>query len=376
MKFRALDMNILQLSIKEFRSLWHDKILLILIIWAFSGGIYVASTASSQELNNAPIAIVDEDGSPLSKTIGNAFNEPYFNKPAYIDFSEVEPALNSGQYTFVVIIPSGFQSDLMAEKQPTLQINIDATQMSQAGIGDVYIQNIIGGEINQFVTGKLDAYELPVKLIVRNKYNPNLTSSWFGSIMEIINNVTMLSIILSGAAVIREREHGTLEHLLVMPVKPLEIVLSKVLANGLVVLVAATLSLVFIVQYVLHVPIKGSVYLFVLGAGLHLFATTSMGIFLGTIARTMPQLGLLFILTVLPLQMLSGGITPYESMPQIIQNIMLIAPTTHFVNLSQAILYRGGGFSIIWSQLLVLVLIGSVFLLSAVSRFRASVANA
>jgi ABC-2 type transport system permease protein len=194
--------------------------------------------------------------------------------------------------------------------------------------------------------------------------------------MEIINNVTMLSIILAGAAVIREREHGTLEHLLVMPVKPLEIVLSKVLANGLMVLVAATLSLIVMVQYVLQVPIRGSVGLFVLGVALHLFATTSIGIFLGTVARTMPQLGLLFILTVLPLEMLSGGITPYESMPQIIQNIMQIAPTTHFVNLSQTILYRGGGFSIIWSQLLILLLIGSVFLVGAVGRFRASVANA
>ncbi|MEL0636426.1 ABC transporter permease [Marinomonas sp. TI.3.20] len=376
MRSRMLDSNILQLSIKEFRSLWHDKILLILIVWAFSGGIYVASTASSQELHNAPIAIVDEDGSPLSKTIGNAFNEPYFNKPEYINYSAVEPALNSGQFTFVVIIPSGFQSDMMASKQPTIQINIDATQMSQAGIGDGYIQNIISGEVNKFVSGTLKSYKLPVKLIIHNKYNPNLTSSWFGSIMEIINNVTMLSIILAGAAVIREREHGTLEHLLVMPVKPIEIVLSKVLANGAVVLFAATLSLIFIVQYVLQVPIKGSIWLFVLGAALHLFATTSMGIFLGTIARTMPQLGLLFILTVLPLEMLSGGITPYESIPQLIQDLMQVAPTTHFVNLSQAILYRGGGFSIIWEQLVILLLIGSVFLLSAVSRFRSSVANA
>ncbi|MEL0613112.1 ABC transporter permease [Marinomonas arenicola] len=376
MKFRILDTNIVQLSIKELRSLWNDKVLLILIVWAFSGGIYVASTASSQELNNAPIAIVDEDNSPLSKTIGNAFTQPYFNTPAYIEYSAVEPVLNAGLYTFVIIIPAGFQSDVMAAKQPTLQINIDATQMSQAGIGDGYIQNIVSGEIKKFVTGKLEAFTLSATLIVRNKYNPNLTSSWFGSIMEIINNVTMLSIILAGAAVIREREHGTLEHLLVMPVKPLEIVLSKVLANGLMVLVAATLSLIVMVQYVLQVPIRGSVGLFVLGVALHLFATTSIGIFLGTVARTMPQLGLLFILTVLPLEMLSGGITPYESMPQIIQNIMQIAPTTHFVNLSQTILYRGGGFSIIWSQLLILLLIGCVFLVGAVARFRASVANA
>jgi len=376
MNILNIDNNILQLTIKEIRSLWHDKVLFLLIVWAFTGAIYVASTAASQSLHNAPIAVVDEDNSSLSKAISNAFYAPYFKTPAFIDFDDIDPSLDSGKFTFVLVVPQGFESDVLSGKQPTLQVNIDATQMSQAGIGDGYIQNIVSGEVRHFAEGKIDSVELPIDIIVRNKYNPNLSSIWFGSIMEIINNVTMLSIILSGAAVIREREHGTLEHLLVMPVKPLEIVLSKILANGSIVLIAATLSLLIVVQYVLQVPIKGSLALFVAGAGLHLFATTSLGIFLGTVARTMPQLGLLFILTVLPLQMLSGGITPYESMPDIIQNLMLAAPTTHFVSLSQAILYRGAGWSVIWPQYVILTLIGSVFLVATVIRFRAAVANA
>ena len=144
--------------------------------------------------------------------------------------------------------------------------------------------------------------------------------------IEVINNVTMLSIILTGAALIREREHGTIEHLLVMPVTPFEIMTGKIWAMALVVLVACALSLLFVVQGLLAVPIQGSIALFLAGAAVHLFATTSLGIFLATLARSMPQFGLLLMLVLLPLQMLSGGMTPRESMPEIVQNLMLAAP--------------------------------------------------
>ena len=368
--------NVVQMTVKEIRSLWHDKILLFLIIWVFSGGIYVASTATSMELHNAPIAIVDEDRSPLSQQLRDAFYGPYFKTPELIDLDEIDPALFAGRYTFVLAIPSGFERDVLAGKVPGLQINIDATRMSQSFIGDSYIQNITSREIVKFVSGVLPESSYAIDLVVHNKFNPNLESFWFGSIMELINNVTMLGIILTGAAVIREREHGTLEHLLVMPIQPVEIVMSKVLANGLVVLIVAGLSLQFIIQGVLSVPVQGSAALFLLGAALHLFAATSMGIFMGTVARTMPQLGLLLILIILPLQMLSGGITPRESMPDLVQDIMLIAPTTHFVSLAQSILYRGAGWSVVWQQFAALILIGTVFFTAAIIRFRQSVANA
>lgn len=172
---------------------------------------------------------------------------------------------------------------------------------------------------------------------------------------------------------IREREHGTVEHLLVMPITPFEIMMAKVWSMGLVVLVVSGLSLVLMVKGVLGVPIEGSIPLFMLGVALSLFATTSIGIFMGTIARSMPQLGLLVILVLLPLQMLSGGSTPRESMPQMVQDIMLTMPTTHFVSLAQAILYRGAGFEIVWPQFLTLIAIGGAFFTIALLRFRKTI---
>ncbi len=366
--------NILQLGIKELRSLWHDKVLLTFVFFAFTGLVYIVSSATSLELNNAPIAVVDEDQSQLSKRISSAFYAPYFKVPDSISLADIDPSLDNGTYTFVLDIPPNFQRDVLAGKQPTLKVNIDATRMSQAFIGDNYIQAIISGEINEFVKGYRSVYALPIQQSSHIMFNPNLTSVWFGSVMELMNVITMISIILTGAAVIREREHGTLEHLLVMPLTSFEIVVAKIWANGLVILMLAAFSLFVVIEGILQVPIHGSAALFLFGAAIHLFATTSLGILLGTQARTMPQLGLLMILILLPLQMLSGGITPRESMPEVVQNIMLIAPTTHFVKFAQAILYRGAGWEVVWPYFLALFAIGSVCFLFALSRFRKSVA--
>jgi len=366
--------NIIQLGLKELRSLWHDKILVFFILSSFSIMIYSAATASSRELHNAPIGIVDEDQSPLSARIISAFYGPYFKPPRVISMDEIDPGLDAGDYTFVLNIPPEFQRDVLAGKHPALQVNIDATRMTQAFIGANYIQNIVTGEITEFAQRHRTGTVLPITLATRVKFNPNLNGIWFGGVMEIISQVTMLSIILTGAALIREREHGTLEHLLVMPLIPFEVMAAKVWANGLVVLVCTALSLRLVVQGALGVPIVGSTPLFLFGTMLHLFSTTSMGILMATVARSMPQFGLLMIIVVLPLQMLSGGITPRESMPEIVQNIMLAAPTTHFTALAQAILYRGAGVDVVWPQLIAIMGIGTVFFVGALLRFRASLA--
>jgi ABC-2 type transport system permease protein len=366
--------NIYRLGVKELRGLAHDRILSIFIIWAFSVGIYTAATAASRELHNAPIAVVDEDNSALSSRIINAFYGPYFNTPQLIGLNDIDPSMDEGTYTFVLDIPPNFSRDVQAGKNPDIQVNIDATRMTQAFIGATYIRNIIVRELAEFTRDSSKGFELPISLNTYVKFNPNLTGSWYGAVMELINNVTLLSIILTGAALVREREHGTIEHLLVMPIGAAEVMLAKVWSMGLVVLIAAGLSIYIVIKGALAVPIIGSVPLFMIGALLHLFATTSIGIFLGTIARNMPQLGILMILVILPLQMLSGAITPRESMPDIVQNIMLIAPTTHFVNLSQAILYRGASLDVVWPQFVAIIGIGAVFFMLALSLFRRSLA--
>lgn len=365
--------NIYCLGVKELWGLARDPVMLILIVYCFTASIYTAATAMPDSLNMASIAFVDEDDSPLSRQIIQAFYPPYFTKPVKLSLAEIDRGMDEDKFTFVLNIPPDFQRDVLRGTQPDIQVNVDATRMTQAFTGNGYIQQIITQEVNEFVQRYRSEISMPVELVMHNSFNPNLTRSWFGSVMEIINMVTTLSIILTGAALMREREHGTIEHLLAMPVTPFEIMTSKVWSMGLIVLIATLVSLITVVEGALQVPVTGSVMLFLCGAALHLFVTTSMGIFLATVARSMAQFGMLIILILLPLQMLSGGSTPRESMPEMVQYAMLIAPTTHFVELGQAILYRGAGFSVVWKPFLALFVIGSTFFIFALMRFRKTI---
>ncbi len=367
--------NIYRLGIKELWSLARDPIMLVLIAYSFTVSIYVAATAIPETLHKAPIAIVDEDGSPLSNRVASTFYPPHFKLPAMISLGGVDVGMDRGDFTFVLDIPPNFQRDVLGGVSPAIQLNVDATRMSQAFTGSSYIQQMVMGEVSEFVQRFRGSPAPPVDLVIRARFNPNLEQSWFGGLMEIINNITMLSIILTGAALIREREHGTIEHLLVMPVTPFEIMMAKVWSMGVVVLLAAAAALVLVVKGVLRVPIEGSVALFLTGAVLHLFAASSLGIFMATIARSMPQFGMLVVLVLLPLQLLSGNSTPRESMPMFVQTLMLAAPTTHFVAVGQAILFRGAGLTVVWPEFLVLAAIGAALFAISLNRFRKTISQ-
>ena len=367
--------NIFWLGIKELRSFLHDFVLLGLVIYAFSFAVIMQARSNSQELNNASIGIVDEDHSELSYRIAHAFLPPYFQPPRLIAERDIVPLMNRGRYTFVVDIPPNFQRDVLGGRQPVLQINVDATAMVQAGLGSGYAQQIITTEITDFLSHSEGVPLSPVNLDVRIAFNPNITTAWFTCVMGIINNVTMLAIILAGAAIIREREHGTMDHLLVMPLTPFEIAMSKVWANGLVITVAVGLSLYIVVRTILGIPIAGSIPLFMVGVVIYLFFATAIGIFLGTVARSMPQLGLLYMLVYMPMNMLSGSNTPLESMPAWLATVMQASPSTHFVSFAQSILYRGAGIDVVWPQFLVVALIGGLFFGLAILRFRSVAAQ-
>ncbi len=364
--------HVLHLGIKELRGLLRDPIMLGLIVYAFTIAIYTAAKAVPETLNRAPIAVVDEDRSPVSSRIVTALYPPYFTAPRLIDQPEMDARMDAGLDTFALDIPPNFQRDLLSGRAPEIQLNIDATRMSQAFSGGGYVQTIVASEIGEFLSRHRGTATVPVDLALRARFNPELNKGWFIAVTNIINSITMLSIVLTGAALIREREHGTIEHLLVMPVTPVEIMVAKIWSMGLVVLAASAGALVLVVQGLLAFPVQGSLALFLVGAALHLFATTSMGIFFATVAGSMPQFGMLLMLALYPLQALSGGMTPRESMPEFVQNLMLAAPNTHFVIMAQAILFRGAGIDVVWPQFLALIAIGAALFAFSLGRFRRS----
>ena len=371
---RTTLLNIFWLGLKEIRSVLSDTVMVVFVIYAFTLAIEVQATGTSSEVKNASIAFVDEDQSALSKEVFNAFYPPRFQYPDIIAASDVQDAMDRGTYMFVVSIPPRFEQNLLFGRNPSIQVNIDATAMQQAGIGAGYIQAITTDRISSFLRRTAEAAPEPVQLVVRRLFNPNAESSWFKSVVAIINQISLLTVILTGAAVIREREHGTLEHLLVMPLTAFEIAMAKVWANGLVILVATAASLFLVVQTVLKVPFAGSVPLWLVGVTLYLFFASALGIYLGTISRSMAQFALLIILVIIVLMLLSGGSTPVESMPKWLQFLTYFLPARHFVSFSQVIIYRGGGLSAVWRQFSMVTVVGLAFFVYSLSLFRKSIA--
>ncbi|MBS0580180.1 MAG: ABC transporter permease [Proteobacteria bacterium] len=360
-----------QLGVKELLSLARDPVLLFLIAYCFSFSVYTPAKSAVMDVINASVAVVDEDDSEVSRNIRAALLPPLFLPAARIAFSDINRAMNAGQYTFIIDIPPRFQQDLQRGVTTTVEIIADATAMSQAGRGPEYIRNIMDHEVRPFWAGSRDPRNQDlVKLNIRARFNPNMQQSWFVAVNQIINNISVLAIFLCGAAVLREREHGTLEHLLVMPLRPAELMFAKIWANGIVVIAAVMLSLFLVVKGALGVPVAGSIPLFLLGLTIYLFSVTALGIMLATLVRSMPQFGLLAFPVFIVMSLLSGGQTPLESMPLALQKIMQVVPSTHFVSFSQAVLFRNADFSMVWPDLTKMFVIGCVYTVYTLSRFR------
>ena len=364
-------LHIFHLGIKELLSLWRDPVLLFLIAYSFTFSVYTPAKSAVMDVVNASIAIVDEDDSEISRIIREAMLPPLFLPASFISFRDINRDMDRGKYTFVVDVPPQFQQDLAKDLHPTVQIVSDATAMSQAGRGPGYIQQIITSAVQPFWPGAGTPQSQPLTALnVRARFNPNMQQSWFVAINQVINNISVLAIFLTGAAVLREREHGNIEHLLVMPLKPFELMFAKVWANGLVVLMAAMISLLLIVKGAVGVPVAGSIPLFAAGLAVYLFSVTALGVMLATVVRSMPQFGLLAFPVFISMSLLSGGQTPLESMPIVLQKVMQFVPSTHFVSFSQAVLFRDATPAMVWPQLLKMFLIGSAYVVFTLSRFR------
>lgn len=367
--------NIFWLGTKELRTLSKDTMMILFIIWSFGVSIYTQSTGAGETVNNAAVAIVDEDNSSLSRSIAGLFYPPYFQAAKTIGATDIDRAMDEGLYTFVVVIPPRFEADARKGRDIEVQVNVDATAVQQASLGAGYIQSMVTDKVERYRQEAEQTTGLSSNLVIRRAFNPNGTQSWFRAIVGLADQLSMLIIILTGAALLREREHGTIEHLLVMPLTAFEIALAKVWSNGVVIIVGFIFSLLFVIEGLLDVPIAGSRGLLVLGTVIYVFATAAIGIFLGTLARTMAQFALLMMMTVMPMMMLSGGMSPIESQPQWVQYVTWFFPSRHYVSFTQAIVYRGADLGIVWKEFLTVLVMGVTFLSVSLVLFRRSVAT-
>ena len=369
--------NIFWLGTKELRSLQRDTVLVVFVLYAFTLRDLSPRRKGRRPRSTTRRSPSSTRTSPRSRSeLFDVVLPPAIQAPAERSAAdEADRLMDNGSYMFVVAVPPRFEADLRAGRGPEVQVNIDATAMQQASIGAGYIRNILTDQVLSYLRRSDEQAGVPVSVVVRKAFNPNGDTSWFTSIVAIINQITTLTMILTGAALIREREHGTIEHMLVMPLSAFEIAIAKVWANGLVILVGRRPPRCsWWSGRSSRSPSPARPRSSWSGVVLYLFFATALGIFLGTITRSMAQFALLIILLIIVLQLLSGGNTPIESQPQWMQRLTLVLPSRHFVAFSQAIIYRGAGLETVWPQFLAVAGIGLAFFVFSLRLFRKSIA--
>ncbi|MEZ5684668.1 MAG: ABC transporter permease [Paracoccaceae bacterium] len=362
--------NIVHLTLKELRAIRRDKVMLVLIAYVFTVAVWLVAEAGSTEVRDLSVAVIDEDNSPLSLRLSDAIRPPLFAPPVRLSPEAAGQAQLRGDYVLFVAIPPGFERDLRKGRAAEVQILADATAIAFAGNGASFMAQVLSQSARDYLAPGSTETSL-VNVVFHNRFNPNLTARWFTSVMQLMNNVTVLMLILSGASLIREREHGTIEHVLVMPVRPHEIVLSKIFASGLVILLASLASLLVVIHAMMGVPVSGSLALYALGAALYVIAAASIGLMLASFTHNMGQYGLLAIPVIIVMILLSGGMTPLESMPEAMQLVIrLLSPAPHFVGFTQSVLYRGAGLSTVLPELAAMATMAGLALMLVLARFR------
>ena len=361
---------------KEFSQLLHDFWIMFILVYAFTGAIYVAGHAISMEINNYPVVVFDLSRTHESRELVSRLQAPYFKIVAYArSDTEVVRFLDSGRASIAVIIPPDFERKVQ-EGKGRFQVISDGTLSMSATIAGAHIARIANDygiellERRGNLTKRLVAQIPQVDARVRVAYNPNITSAWFTSLLEIMNIITMVSMLLTAAAMVREKVHGTLEQLLVSPLRPSELFIAKIIPTIVVILILSLLALFGVVKGIFHTPLRGSLTLFYAVTTIYIFSTASLGIAIAVIARNIAQVAMLLLIIMYPMLFLSGAFTPPESMVPWMQYASLISPMRYYLDFGFQVLYKGNGLAYVWQDILGILIIGSLMFGFSIWRFR------
>ena len=364
------------MTIKELLQLGRDGFLMFAIIFLFTIDILMTGNVR-MELNHATVIVHDADHSEASRELIYRFRPPYFKLGGEIlDEREGLQMLDQGQALMVLNIPPKFQHDLIQGKPTDVQVLVDTSNTMLGSLAASYSSQIIGQYGFDVALQRMGVTEKSLETVPmlvdqhRIWYNPNQNDQWFIPLSELLTVITILAIMLPAAAAVREKEHGTIEQLIVSPLTPIQILLPKVISMTLVILLGTAASLFLVLEPVFHIPIKGSLPLFFAVTALYTVATSGLGLYIATMSRNLAQAAMLAILILMPMIFLSGAWTPPEAMPVGLRQAMYLSPLYYFIEMGYGILLKGAGLDILWDSLLGLTTLGVVIFTFGVWRFK------
>jgi ABC-2 type transport system permease protein len=362
---------------KEFAQIFRDRALVVILLWAFTAAIYTSGRAHSSDVTNVPTAVYDLSRSEASREFLSHLQRPYFKTVAYLNNeSDITKWLDSGKASIVVVIPPDFQRKVDGPGQAKIQVIVDGALATSATVSVAYLAAISGNYSISVLAGRAGRSRYSLENIpgiderVRIQFNPNMLSSWFASLLELLNMFTMVSLLLTAANLVREKEHGTAEQLLVSPARPMEIFLAKIIPTVILVLSLSVLSFLLVLKPAFHVPIRGNIILFYSVAALYVFAMTSMGIAIAVVARNLAQAMMLMILILQPMVFLSGAWNPPEAMSPWMQWISLISPLRYFTDFGYGVILKGNGLRLVAWDIAGIVILGTVLFSFSLAWFK------
>lgn len=368
---------------KELAQIVRDLPLVTILVWAFTAAIYSAGQGRATETMNVATAIYDLSQSPASREYVSHLQPPYFRTVAYLHReSDVTAWLDDGKAALVVVIPPGFQRDVDGAGQAQIQVLTDGAVAMQATVSVAYIAAISAKysvtvlERRARLAGATRVRGPTLDERLRVKFNPNMLSSWFAALLELLNMVTMVSLLVTAANLVREKERGTVERLLVSPARPVEIFLAKIIPTVVLVLILSSCSFLFVLVPAFGLPIRGSLLLFYGVTALYVFAMASMGIAIALIARNMAQAVMVMILILQPMIFLSGAWNPPESMSPWLQGISLVSPLRYYIDFAFGVILKGNGVSVLVWDIVGIAILGAILFTFSLLWFERSLRSA
>ena len=360
---------------KELLQLSRDLPIGLLLLYSFTLAVYIAGNGISSQLHNASMLVQDNDHSVSSRELIHKFRAPFFRLEGEIDDpQEGLRSLDRGQAMAVLEIPPRFHEQLITGEPTAVQFLVDTTNSAQGLSAASYAVRIVAQFEQDTVLARLGGTEsqnLPV-LVSEHRvwYNPEQKDTWFESVSHLLRQITIFAILLPAAALVREKERGTVEQLLVSPLTPFQIMLPKVLAMTVVILCATAVALFGIMRPAFGVPVRGNTALFFVCTALFVFSTAGMGLAAATVTRNQAQVGMLTLLIVAPMMLLSGLVAPMEALPPWTRQLMMLSPLRYFIDIANGILLKGSGLSILWQPVLAMVVLGGALFGFGMWRFR------
>lgn len=361
---------------KEVLQLGRDLPLLLFLLYSFSLSVYISGIGITMQLRNADLLVHDGDHSLSSRELIHRFQPPYFRfKGEIADPREGLRQLDEGTAMVLLDIPPRFHEALAAGESTSVQLLVDTTNAPQGLSAASYALRIAGQFGSEAGLGALglSAPYAAVPMVTsahRVWFNPNQDETWFQSISHVLRMITVFAVLLPAVALVREKERGTVEQLLVSPLSPFQIMLSKVLAMTAVILMCTAIAVYGVLRPVFHVPMKGAAWGFFLLTALHIFTTAGLGLVAATVARNQAQVGMMTLFVVGPMMLLSGLNSPYESMPGWVQTVMAFSPLRYYIDITYGVLLKGAGLDVLWKPVVTMVLLGGGLFGFGMWRFR------